>query len=142
SKRKSSPSRASGRPDTRATASAISSTRPTERASGLRSTRDRTSRSAASQSAPSMLDAVMAGQLLDDASQIAPETVPDDGVRRLQLEPGDEGGIDRDGKVERPAQSVSEGVAAGFCLLGAERARRRQLRLVPSSEPVAARLGQ
>ena len=56
----------------------------------------------------------MAGQLLDDAGKVAAKAVADDGVRRLELEAGDEAGIDRDSEVERPAERASESVAAGL----------------------------
>ena len=84
----------------------------------------------------------MAGQFLDDAGEIAAEAVADDRVRRFQFEPGDEVGIDRDGKVERPAERLGESLAAGSRFLGAERPGRGQPRRVSAAQPVAARLGQ
>ena len=59
----------------------------------------------------------MAGQLLDDAGEIAAKAVADDGVRRLEFEPGDEAGIDRDDEIERPAERLGESVAAGLGFL-------------------------
>ena len=64
----------------------------------------------------------MAGQFLDDAGKIGAKAVADDRVRRLELEPGDEVGVDRDGEIERPAERLGESVAAGLRFLGAERA--------------------
>ena len=59
----------------------------------------------------------MAGQLLDDAGEIVAEAVADDGVRRLEFEPGDEGGIDGDDEIERPAERCGERAPAGLGFL-------------------------
>ncbi len=48
----------------------------------------------------------MAGQLLDDAGEIVAKAVADDGVRRLELEPGDEAGIDGDNEIERAGRAL------------------------------------
>ena len=80
----------------------------------------------------------MTGQFLDDAVEVGAKAVADDGVRRLELEPGDEIGVDRNDKVERPAERPGEGVAAGLRLLGVS-ARAAVSRGLPSP-PIPSRL--
>ena len=125
---------ASGRPDTWATPSAIASTRPTDWASGLRSRRVSASRSDASQRSPSTMDGVMAGQLLDDALQVFAKAVAHDGVRRLELEPGDHRWIDNDDEIEGTAERAGECVTAGPGFGRSQRPGRNEPRRVRGAE--------
>ena len=73
---------------------------------------------------PIAATSAMAGQFLDDAGKVGAKAVADHGVWRLELEPGDEIGIDGDHEIERPAERLGEGVAARFRFFFAQRAAR------------------
>ena len=57
---------------------------------------------------------------------------------RLELEPGDEIGIDGDHEIERPAERLGEGVAARFQFFFAQRPRGLEPGVFASGEPIPA----
>ena len=66
----------------------------------------------------------MTDQLLDDAVEVGAYAVADDGMRRFELEPRDQIGVDGTYKVQRPAERPGEGGSAGLRLFRGQRARR------------------
>ena len=104
--------------------SAICSTRPTDSACGARAVRARVSRLRRSHRVVSASVMVLACQLCGNAVEISAEAVADDGMRRVDLEAGNEVRIGFDPQFDGPAQRLGKPRSASLGL-GFGRANRR-----------------
>src|SRR5215813_4644276 len=123
SKRRSSLSRVSGKPETRAIPSPTRSTRPTASAWGVRAVRATVSRLRASQASLSVSGdvCVMVHQLAFDTNEIGAEAVAHDRMWGIEFDSGDQRGIDRDLDRNRVSEDGGQSLAAGLLFLGGHR---------------------
>src|SRR5262249_12940589 len=129
SKRRSSWSRVSGKPETRAIPSPTRSTRPTASAWGVRAVRATVSRLRASQASLSVSGdvCVMVHQLAFETNEIGAEAVAHDRVWGFEFDSGDQRGIDRNVERNRMSENAGQSFAAGLLFLRGYRAGDGQM---------------